>query len=67
VAFSRKDHIKGRGLYHRSDKAREHSLRFCTLLAAVAAKVPTINSAFSTRQEVIALAMHYDVGEGFRQ
>jgi hypothetical protein len=64
------DRIKARTLYHQTDARIEHLTRhtraFCELLCALATRAARIERLFSSRRELIELAMRFDVSGGFR-
>jgi hypothetical protein len=70
IAISKTDRVEARSLYRRTGQVNEHitrhTIQFCELLCAVAGRAMKNSKMFSSRQEIVDLAMIYDVDGGFR-
>jgi len=69
IAINETDRAEARSLYRRTDQVNEqftkHTIQFCELLCAVAGRAMKNSKTFSSRQEIVNLAMKYDVDDGF--
>lgn len=68
IAIGQMDRHMGKGLYNKTDRGRirQHTLEFCELLCAVAGRAIQCGAKFSSRKELVAFAMRFDVDGGFR-